>query len=223
MEIEGGNIVTRALRCARSAGFDVPFLDVEIHKTLPPGSGLGAGSGNGAALLRWLAGNDDGPAWRDVALRTGADVPFLFSGLSLARVSGVGEKLEPLEPLAFYVLVAFPAWSAGTENAYGRLDLRYGGRYPLNEAAAREEADLLCRRLRDGECVGLLPNDFSADLMERFPDYGELFKLFTDAGSRGWGITGSGAAVFALFHETPRLRSFTWPRCVRQVLSVDVR
>jgi 4-diphosphocytidyl-2-C-methyl-D-erythritol kinase len=223
MKIEGENIVTRALRHARLAGFAVPFLNVEIRKTLPPGSGLGAGSGNGAAVLRWLAQNEDDRVWRDVALKTGSDVPFLFSGLPLARVSGTGEKLESLAPLAFYALVVFPDWSVGTANAYGRLDLRYGGKYPLSETQAREEIDLLHRRLRNGERTGLLPNDFMEDLTDRFPAYEELFALFDSAGSSGWGITGSGGAVFALFHEMPALRSLEWPRCVRRILSVDMK
>ncbi|MDR3231334.1 MAG: 4-diphosphocytidyl-2C-methyl-D-erythritol kinase [Synergistaceae bacterium] len=223
MKIEGENIVARALSHARSAGFDVPPLDVEILKTLPPGSGMGAGSGNGAAMLRWLAGSENDRAWRDVALRTGADVPFLFSGLPLARVSGIGEELEPLERLTFHVLIAFPDWSVGTENAYECLDLYYGGAYPLNEAAATDEADLLYRRLRDGERAGFLPNDFAGALMDRFPGYSRLFALFEDAGSHAWGITGSGGAAFALFREAPCPLSVSWPRWVRQVVSVDVK
>ncbi|MDR3265333.1 MAG: 4-diphosphocytidyl-2C-methyl-D-erythritol kinase [Synergistaceae bacterium] len=221
MEIEGENIVARALRHARSAGFDVPFLDVEVLKTLPPGSGLGAGSGDGAAVLRWLAGGESGHVWRDVALKTGADVPFLFSGFPLARVSGIGEELEPLDPLSLHVLVALPEWSVETENAYGRLDLCYGGFYPLNEEAAREEADLLHRRLKSGEDVGFLPNDFVPALMDQFPGYIRLFNLFKSAGSHAWGITGSGGAAFALFRKTPCPLSISWPQWIRQVAAFD--
>ncbi len=50
LNIEGENIVSRALRLARGAGFEIPPLDVKIIKSLPPGSGLGAGSGNGASI-----------------------------------------------------------------------------------------------------------------------------------------------------------------------------
>lgn len=222
MEIEGENILSRALRYAREAGFEVPFLDVEIMKTLHPGSGLGAGSGNGAALLRWLAGGADTPSWREAARRTGADVPFLFSEFSLALVSGIGEVLEPLDPLSFHAWIVFPDWSVGTENAYGALDRRYGGTYPLNEAEAWNEAASLCRRLRDGERVGLLPNDFAPGLMEKFPDYDKLFALFESAGSCAWGITGSGGAAFGLFRDVVSPFAVSWPDRVRQVLSVRV-
>jgi 4-diphosphocytidyl-2-C-methyl-D-erythritol kinase len=223
-EVEGENIVSRALRYAREAGCRVPFLDVEILKTLYPGSGLGAGSGNGAEILRWLAEKEgkagkagekaavDEPLWQSVALETGADVPFLFSGLPLALVSGVGETLEPLEPLRLCVVVVFPPWSVETGNAYKRLDRWYEGTYPLNEAAARTEAKDLCARLRNEEVVGLLPNDFTPELVHKFPDYDKLFDGFEKAGACAWGITGSGGAAFAVFHESPSREFFLeWP------------
>ena len=45
MELEGENIVARALRLARASGLAVPPLDIEILKSLFPGAGLGAESG----------------------------------------------------------------------------------------------------------------------------------------------------------------------------------
>jgi 4-diphosphocytidyl-2-C-methyl-D-erythritol kinase len=220
LEVEGENIVSRALRSARSEGFDIPFLDVEITKTLYPGSGLGAGSGNGAAVLSWLAEGNGDPAWRNAAQRTGADVPFLFSGYALALASGTGEILEPLEPFELYAVVAFPDWSVGTENAYVWLDRWYNGAYVLSAAAARAEADRLCRKIRKKERIGLLPNDFSPLLMDKFPDYDKLFGVFDGGGAFAWGITGSGGAAFALFYGAPKLRAFPWPSWVRRLLSV---
>jgi 4-diphosphocytidyl-2-C-methyl-D-erythritol kinase len=219
VEVEGENIVSRALRSARGEGLDVPFLDVEITKALYPGSGLGAGSGNGAAILSWLAEGDGSSAWRRAAEKTGADVPFLFSGHPLALASGTGEVLEPLEPLELYAATAFPDWSVGTENAYTRLDNWYKGVYVQSGAAALAEAERLCRELRRREKVGLLPNDFVPPLMDKFPDYDKLFDVFDNGGASAWGITGSGGAAFALFYEAPNLRGLPWPSWVRLVLS----
>lgn len=78
------NLVARALRAAgRTAS-------VHVHKRIPAGGGLGGGSSDAAAVLRW-AGVDD----LDVAVRLGADVPFCLRG-GRARVRGVGELLDPL-------------------------------------------------------------------------------------------------------------------------------
>ena len=231
-EIEGENIVSRALRRIREAGVDVPFLDVEISKIISPGSGLGAGSGNAAAVLCWLRRltgsatcpkrqNNDS-AWQNAALKTGADVPFLFSCRKFALVSGIGEILEPLESIKLYASIVLPEWSVGTENAYTQLDNRYGGKYPLSYSAARDEAHALHKKLLAGERIGLLPNDFAPALMEKFPGYIELFDMFDKSGHIAWGITGSGGAAFALSGEMHPPLAAAWPLWVRQILAPDL-
>jgi 4-diphosphocytidyl-2-C-methyl-D-erythritol kinase len=83
------NLVRRALAMVdRSAA-------VELHKEIPAGAGLGGGSSDAAAVLRW-AGFDD----LEAAAALGADVAFCLVG-GRARVSGIGEVITPLpfEPL----------------------------------------------------------------------------------------------------------------------------
>ena len=79
------NLVRRALVAAgRTAA-------VRLEKHIPTGGGLGGGSADAAAVLRW-AGVDD----VDVAVGLGADVPFCVRGCGRARVRGIGEVVEPL-------------------------------------------------------------------------------------------------------------------------------
>ena len=78
------NLVRRALAAVgRQAG-------VHVDKQIPAGGGLGGGSADAAAVLRW-AGCDD----LALAARLGADVPFCLTG-GRARVTGIGEVVEPL-------------------------------------------------------------------------------------------------------------------------------
>jgi 4-diphosphocytidyl-2-C-methyl-D-erythritol kinase len=78
------NLVARALSaCGRAA-------HVRLHKAIPPGAGLGGGSADAAAVLRWAGVTDP-----SVAASLGADVPFCVVG-GRARVTGVGEVVEPL-------------------------------------------------------------------------------------------------------------------------------
>ncbi len=63
---------------------------MEVDKQIPSGAGLGGGSADAAAILRW-AGHTDVEA----EARLGADVPFCVIG-GRARVTGIGEQLEPL-------------------------------------------------------------------------------------------------------------------------------
>src|SRR4051812_32179122 len=70
------NLVRRALRLAgRTAS-------VRLTKRIPAGAGLGGGSADAAAILRW-AGFTDPVA----AVALGADVPFCLRG-GRARVTG---------------------------------------------------------------------------------------------------------------------------------------
>ncbi|MHB8244584.1 MAG: 4-(cytidine 5'-diphospho)-2-C-methyl-D-erythritol kinase [Acidimicrobiales bacterium] len=81
----GTNLVERALAlCGKSA-------HCILEKRIPSGAGLGGGSSDAAAVLRWAGVAD--PA---IAAQLGADVPFCLVGGS-ARVTGAGEVVEPLE------------------------------------------------------------------------------------------------------------------------------
>ena len=216
LRLTGENVVARALRLAREAGAQVPPFRVEILKSLFPGAGLGGGSGNAAALLQWLASKDASGPWEEVARRTGADVPFLFSGAPMALVAGTGDHLEPLAPPRLSGVIAFPSWEVGTENAYAALDAALDGGYPKDEGSARREAEGILSALRANGRPGLLPNDFALPLVEAHGQYRELFALFEGAGALAWGITGSGGAAFAL--TCGGELDLEWPSWVRQVL-----
>jgi 4-diphosphocytidyl-2-C-methyl-D-erythritol kinase len=80
----GDDLVSRALRLVgRTAS-------ARVDKQIPAGAGLGGGSADAAAILRW-AGHTDPMA----AAGLGADVPFCVVG-GRARVTGIGEVVEPL-------------------------------------------------------------------------------------------------------------------------------
>jgi 4-diphosphocytidyl-2-C-methyl-D-erythritol kinase len=104
------DLVSRALSaCGRTAR-------VELDKQIPAGAGLGGGSSDAAAVLRW-AGVDD----LALAAALGADVPFCLVG-GRARVAGVGEVIEPLPFIeATYTLLTPPIHCA-TPAVYRRWD-----------------------------------------------------------------------------------------------------
>ena len=86
MAVPGGpdNLVARALAAAgREAR-------VRLIKRIPPGAGLGGGSSDAAAILRWAGSTD-----HELAARLGADVPFCLAG-GRAMVRGIGEAVTPL-------------------------------------------------------------------------------------------------------------------------------
>jgi 4-diphosphocytidyl-2-C-methyl-D-erythritol kinase len=104
------NLVARALAFAgRSAG-------VDLVKRIPVGGGLGGGSADAGAVLRWADGVD--PAR---AASLGADVPFCIEG-GRALVTGIGEHVEPLPfaPRSFVLLI--PPFGVDTGTVYRAWD-----------------------------------------------------------------------------------------------------
>jgi len=85
----GENLVERALVMAQE--LTGRRADATVHKLIPAGAGLGGGSSDAAAVLRWAGITDPLKA-----VRLGADVAFCLVG-GRARVQGIGEIIEPLE------------------------------------------------------------------------------------------------------------------------------
>ena len=81
---------------------------MHIHKALPLGGGLGGGSADAAAVLRW-AGYEDVAG----AAHLGADVAFCLVG-GRARVRGIGEVVEPLPFEPIDVTLVVPPLSVST-------------------------------------------------------------------------------------------------------------
>ncbi|HEY3811178.1 MAG TPA: 4-(cytidine 5'-diphospho)-2-C-methyl-D-erythritol kinase [Acidimicrobiales bacterium] len=147
-----GNLVRQALAAAGRRAF------VRLHKRIPPGAGLGGGSADAAAVLRWA-----GIGAPDVAAALGADVPFCLAG-GRARVRGIGEQVEPLPfdevagrpytlltpPVAVSTPLVYRAWDRlGGPSAAGPNDL---------EPAALDAAPELARwRDQLGDATGQTP------------------------------------------------------------------
>ena len=207
IELTGENIVAKALRIARENGFKIPPLNVRIHKSIPPGSGLGAGSGNAAAVLLLFGAEK-------IASKVGADVPFLCTDLNMALVSGIGEHIEPLKEHEPHGVIVIPSWQTETKKAYAELDA-IG--FPVDTMLARVEMrDIYHANANVGKQVGMLPNDFAKVLIKDHPKYKEIFSIFEKSGAASaWGITGSGSAAFAVLRKSVK---FSWPSYIKHVL-----
>ncbi len=108
---------------------------VRLAKRIPAGAGLGGGSADAAAVLRWAGCGD-----LDVAARLGADVPFCLVG-GRAMVRGIGEVVEPLpdEDRRFVLLLA--PFGVETGAAYRAWD-ELGGAGPAEPRGEEAVNDL---------------------------------------------------------------------------------
>jgi len=129
---------------------------VRVDKRIPPGAGLGGGSADAAAVLRWAGVDDLGRA-----ATLGADVPFCVRG-GRARVTGVGEILEPLPFEERTFTLVLPPFGCSTIDVYRAWDRLGGpsgtGANDLELAALDVEPRLAAWRDRLADATGQRPD-----------------------------------------------------------------
>jgi 4-diphosphocytidyl-2-C-methyl-D-erythritol kinase len=143
------NLVARALALAgRQAR-------ARLHKRIPAGAGLGGGSADAAAVLRWAGATD-----LSAAARLGADVAFCVVG-GRARVRGIGEIVDPLPFEARDLTLLTPPFGCSTPAVYQAWDDMGGpvGDHgnDLEPAALAVEPRLATWRDRLGDVAGARP------------------------------------------------------------------
>ena len=124
------NLVRRALLAVgRRAG-------VELHKRIPVQGGLGGGSTDAAAVLRWAGCTD-----LTVAAGLGADVPFCVAG-GRAVVTGLGDEVSarPFEPRTFVLLL--PPFGVSTVDAYRAWDRQDRDQQASDQQASDQQASV---------------------------------------------------------------------------------
>ena len=151
--LDDSNLISRALGLvgARAA--------VHTDKRIPHGGGLGGGSTDAATALRW-AGFSTSAAELDRASALGADIPFCLVG-GRARVTGIGEIVDPLPHLPRVVTLVIPPLQVSTPAAYRAWDELGGptsdGPNDLEPAALAVEPILRRWRDRIGDLLGEAP------------------------------------------------------------------
>jgi 4-diphosphocytidyl-2-C-methyl-D-erythritol kinase len=151
LDVDGDNLITRALASVgRTAA-------VEVTKHIPLGGGLGGGSSDAAAVLRWAGSHDVG-----TALSLGSDVPFSLAG-GRALVEGVGEKITPLPYEFREVVLLIPPFGVDTAKVYAAWDARRSraeleqGPNELTESALEVEPRLATWRDVLADLTGVEP------------------------------------------------------------------
>lgn len=108
-----GNLVHRALALVERQA------RVTVTKNIPHGGGLGGGSADAAAVLRWAGWTAPDRIRRSAII--GADVPFCVIG-GRARVTGIGEEISPLPFEERVVTLVVPPLRISTPAVYRAWD-----------------------------------------------------------------------------------------------------
>ena len=200
---EEQNLAYRAARLF----LEIASLEVGIRiwltKNIPAEAGLGGGSSDAGATLRALdilLGNPVSESdLLQCAVHLGSDVPFFTSGAGRALAWGRGEQLLPLPTeRELTVLLALPSVKLSTAHAYEELGPDVRAAPSARDLGAFDRPERLAE---------ICTNDFEASVFARHPQLGELRTAIEGEGALTARLSGSGAALFALFDDEARARS----------------
>ncbi len=212
LAVDESNTVLRAVRRLQEVAGSDRGVEIFLEKRIPPGSGLGGGSADAAAVLvvlnRWWGLNLPLPALAEIAADVGSDVPFCLTG-GTALVRGRGERVSPLPPLpAARILLAKPPVAVATAEVYRCFRAEAAGRRP--------ETGKIIAAVKNGR-IHQLPSAWG-NLLEKvafelLPELAEAKKWLQNYGLPVL-MTGSGPTLFALLPE-----GFRQTREVRMALA----
>ncbi len=192
-----GNLVVRAGEALRARHGRDRGAEIRLVKRIPAGAGLGGGSSDAAAALLALEdlwGLPPDPAERfRLAAELGSDVPFFLLG-GTALGEGRGEILTrlPAPPACGWVVV-IPDFGVSTTAAYTQVSetLTETDRHLKVLLSALERGDLRLLASR-------ISNDLEAGVLRIEPRLARIRSELERLPVLAVGLTGSGAALFAL-------------------------
>jgi 4-diphosphocytidyl-2-C-methyl-D-erythritol kinase len=163
-------------------------VEIELHKRIPIGGGLGGGSSDAATTLvvlnhLWRLGLSR-EGLRQLALKLGADVPVFVFGEN-AFAEGVGEQLTPLVLPAAWYLVLVPPVQVPTAAVFAAPEL------------TRDAKPIRITAFFDGLKQRALRNDLEPVVCKRYPEVARHLAWLQQRGEAR--MSGSGACVYAEF------------------------
>ena len=196
---DASNLVYRAALLLRERCGVRRGARILLQKRIPSGAGMGGGSADCAAALKglntlWGLGLSRAELL-SLGLELGADVPFLLTG-GLARVGGIGERIQSLTPAPQVWLVLVPCEGLSTREVFSAFDRLNPARLRHPDNAAAQDA--LLRR----DLTALAPamaNVLQAVSEPARPALAQAVRALEAAGAARAMMTGSGSVVYGAF------------------------
>jgi 4-diphosphocytidyl-2-C-methyl-D-erythritol kinase len=201
-DIEGPNLLDRALVLLSEADAGLLLGAVELEKNIPVAAGLGGGSADAAALLRAVrranrerAGRID---WHALAARLGADVPVCLAGVP-ALIRDVGDRIEPLEaprrPPPLAAVLVNPRVALPTSRVFAALSRSFPPPRPSwGEGTDSGGIDGLLA------CIRVRGNDLEAAAISLQPVIADVkAAIAVQPGCQLAAMSGSGPTCFGIF------------------------
>ncbi len=195
---EDKNLCVKAFRLMQEK-FALPNVALHLHKQIPFGAGLGAGSANAVTVLKLCRElfklNISDIEMEKIAGELGSDTALFVRELpAIAR--GRGEIIEPIDLSleGYYIVMVKPEVGVSTAEAYRGVVPNIPQTLP---------SEIINQPINTWK--ELLVNDFEPSIFKTLPILQELKDTMYASGAIYASMSGSGSTIYGIFEECPNL------------------
>jgi 4-diphosphocytidyl-2-C-methyl-D-erythritol kinase len=189
------NLCVKAYQLIKKKFPELPAVKMYLHKKIPPGSGLGGGSADGAFMLLLLnhffhlqLSIDQ---LLEYALQLGSDCPFfILNKPCLAVNRGESLKSFPLDLSSYSFVLVHPGIHIDTTGAFSKI---------TPALPAKSIAEILQEPITAWPSE--LVNDFEKPVFTEYPFLLDIKTKLYDSGALYAGMTGSGSSFYGIFKK----------------------
>ena len=193
---EHNNLVLKAYQLLKKE-YDLPGLDIHLHKTIPPGAGLGGGSSNASYMLKSLNNHFklkiSDKSLENYAQQLGSDCPFFIKNKPVFA-KGTGNIFSDikLDLSKYFLMIVKADIHIPTKLAFSGIQAK-----PPKQSL-KELISLPVNEWKDH-----IKNDFESTVFKQFPEIKKIKETLYKSGAVYAQMSGSGAAVYGIFNEEP--------------------
>jgi 4-diphosphocytidyl-2-C-methyl-D-erythritol kinase len=199
---EHDNLCLKAYRMLQQE-YDLPPVQMHLHKIIPIGAGLGGGSADASYTLLIL--NDifqlkiQRSILEEMASIIGSDCPFFISNKPV-YATGTGTTLSEIniDLSGMHIVVVKPDASISTADAYSGIIPK------VQKEGIRE----IIESVHFTEWKYYLNNDFEDGIFQKYPEIKLIKEQLYELGATYASMSGSGSAVYGLFKDKPDVLRF---------------
>lgn len=200
------NLAYQAVQLLSDAVGGIGGISIDIHKRIPVAAGLAGGSANAAAVLHgvneFLGLGFTQETLMRFGAQLGADVPFCLHG-GAALGQGIGDQLTRLPALPDLPLILLnPGIEISTAAIFKKL------KFPLTKH--EKDGIIVTTYIEKGDVLSIGENLYNLLELPVFSEHPEIAALKTElsmqSGCCGALMSGSGATLFAMMHDSEAAR-----------------
>ncbi len=193
------NLIVKAYQLLKEK-YDVPPVNIQLHKIIPIGAGLGGGSADCAFAIK--AFNElfklelSDKEMEAYAAKLGSDCPFFIKNIPV-NVSGTGNVFgeTSVNLTNKFIVLVYPDLHISTGEAYSGI---------IPKQPAIQNQEILSGPMHTWK--NDLKNDFEESVFPKYPELEALKKSMYDVGATYASMTGSGSTIFGIFEEKMMLK-----------------